>query len=53
MTVSAGVGMPAYRDRREGRQPLTLRCVPDGRGRRARNAVHRDFAADRRTAAAA
>src|SRR4029077_15633210 len=40
-------------DRCEGRQPRALRCVPDGRGRRAKNAVRRDSAADRRTAAAA
>ena len=43
----------ADQDWRGGRQPRMLCCVPDGRGRHANNAVRRDTAADRRTAAAA
>jgi hypothetical protein len=41
----------ADQDRREGRQPRPLCRLPDGRGRRAEDAVRRDPAADRRTAA--
>ena len=41
----------ADQDRREGRQPRPLCRLPDGRGCRAEDAVRRDPAADRRTAA--
>jgi hypothetical protein len=40
-------------DWREGRQPRTLRRLPDGRGGHSAANVPGDFAADRRTAAAA
>ena len=43
----------ADQDRREGGDPRPLCRLPDGRGRRAEDAVRRDPAADRRTAAAA
>ena len=40
-----------YQDRREGHQPRPLCRLPDGRGCRAEDAVRRDPAADRRSAA--
>ena len=43
----------AHQDRREGREPRPLRCLPDGRGRHPTANVPGDFAAHRRTAAAA
>ena len=43
----------ADQDRRQGRQPRPLRRVPDGRGRLSPANVPGDFAADRRTTAAA
>jgi hypothetical protein len=39
-------------DRREGRQPRALFCVPDGRGRNPTKPVRRHLAVDRRIAAA-
>jgi Transposase DDE domain group 1 len=42
----------ADQDRREGRQPWTLRRLPDGQSRCSKNAVCRHFAADCRVAAA-
>ena len=43
----------ADQDRREGRQPRPLRRIPDGRGRYPPANVRGDFAAHRRTTAAA
>ena len=43
----------ADQDRRQAGQPRPLRRLPDGRGRRAKDAVRRDPATDRGTAAAA
>ena len=43
----------ADQDRREGGEPRPLCCLPDGRGRHRTANVRGDFAADRRTTAAA
>ena len=43
----------AHQDRREGRQPWALCCVPDGRGRHPTESIRRHSAAHRGTSTAA
>jgi cyanobactin maturation PatA/PatG family protease len=51
--VSGLIGLLASLDRREGREPRSLRRIPDGRGGHSEKFVRRHPAADRRTASAA